>query len=310
MTVFGGEGNEPVKKNDVHTLDLVTGNWSEVTTSAGMPPSARAHHSAVHWVDSATNVTVPKMTVFGGLEQGNTFPTDVNTLNLATGAWSEAITSGTLPGGRMWHSAVIRIDNVPKMTVFGGVGGLSGVHTLNLATSAWSGAMATPGTPPSARSDHSAVGWIDPTTHSPKMTVFGGMESVASYKNDVHTLDLATGAWGGAVSTSGTPPSARDQHSAVSWIDPTTHLTKMTVFGGSNKASNLKNDVHILDLATGNWSGTVSTSGAPPSARAGHSAVSWIDATTHSPKMTVFGGKDGISTTHSKNDVPVAATRR
>ena len=38
----------------------------------------------------------------------------------------------------------------------------------------WSDVVATSGTPPSARAQHSAVGWIDPSTNEPKMSVFGG----------------------------------------------------------------------------------------------------------------------------------------
>jgi hypothetical protein len=67
----------------------------------------------------------------------------------------------------------------------------------------------------------------------------------------------------------------------------------MTVFGGYDESNVRKNDVYILDLATGTWSSAITTSGTPPSAREKHSSVGWIDPTINSPKLTVFGGDDG-----------------
>ena len=248
------------------------------------------------------------MSVFGGTGNDD----GVHTLDLVTGAWSGAVvTSGPAPGGRNSHSAVGWIDpstNKPQMSVFGGIDGSlkNDVHTLDLVTGNWSGAVDTSGTPPSARYVHSAVGWIDPNTNNPKMSVFGGSGAGMMVDNDVHTLDLVTGVWSGggglpgAVVTSGTPPSARYLHSAVGWIDPSTNNPKMSVFGGYD--GSMKNDVHTLDLVTGAWSGAVVMSGTAPSARYYQSAVGWIDPSSNTPKMSVFGGSDDGGGSF-KNDV-------
>ena len=294
MSVFGGTdtGAAGTFYNDVHTLDLVTGNWSGAVAPLGDPPSARYGHSVVGWIDPSTDN--PKMSVFGGHDGGGK-KNDVHTLDLVTGEWSGAVVTPGAPTARFGHSAVGWIDlssNAPKMTVFGGYDGSkkNDVHTFDLVTGKWSGAVPTSGDPPSARYAHSAVGWIDLSSNAPKMTVFGGDDG--NLKNDVHTLDLVTGKWSVAVAPSlHHPPSARRFHSAVGWIDPSTNEPKMSVFGGNDRS--FKNDVHTLDLVTGAWSGAVATSGTPPSARNGHSAVGWIDPITHSIKMSVFGGNGG-----------------
>ena len=216
-----------------------------------------------------------------------------------TDIWSEVTTSGDAPTARNGHSAVSWIDSItndPKMTVFGGIGGArkNDVHILNLVTGAWS-EVTTSGDAPDARQLHTAVTWVDPSTNEPKMSVFGGYDGDGAWKNDVHILNLVTGAWS-EVTTSGDAPTEGNGHSAVSWIDSITNEPKMTVFGGTDGA--WKNDVHILNLVTREWS-EVTTSGTPPSARFRHSAVSWIDPSTHSINMTVFGGYDGAM----KNDV-------
>ena len=82
------------------------------------------------------------------------------------------------------------------MVVFGGVDStaryLNDVWALSLAgTPAWT--QLTPaGTPPSARSDHSAI--YDPVRD--RMVVFGGILDGVRYRNDVWALSLAgTPAW-------------------------------------------------------------------------------------------------------------------
>ena len=111
-------------------------------------------------------------------------------------------------------------------------------------TDIWS-EVTTSGDAPDARQLHTAVTWVDPSNDEPKMTVFGGNDG--TYKNDVHILNLVTGAWS-EVTTSGDAPTARYGYTAVSWIDPNTYSINMTVFGGYDGA--MKNDVYTLLLMT------------------------------------------------------------
>jgi hypothetical protein len=141
-------------------------------------------------------------------------------------------------------------------------------------TPAW--AQLTPsGTPPSTRGGHSAI--YDPVRD--RMVVFGGYGS--GYLNDVWVLSLAgTPVWT-QLTPSGTPPGARDAHSAI--YDPV--RDRMVVFGGSSSGSGL-NDVWALSLAgTPAWT-QLTPSGTPPGGRWGHGAI--YDPVRD--RMVVFGG--------------------
>jgi hypothetical protein len=74
------------------------------------------------------------------------------------------------------------------------------------------------------------------------MYVFGGYDN-SSRLNELHRLNLDTLTWSGALSPSGTPPSARSAHTAVIYGNYT------YIFGGYNGSSYL-NDLHRTDLST------------------------------------------------------------
>ena len=83
----------------------------------------------------------------------------------------------------------------------------------------------------------------------------------------------------GQLTTTGTKPSARYDHSSV------VYNGKMVVFGGYDGGS-YKNDAWTLDLTTFAWA-LLTTTGTKPSARSVHSSV------VSNGKMVVFGGHDG-----------------
>ena len=106
-------------------------------------------------------------------------------------------------------------------------------------------------------------------------------QSTASYRPE-YVIDPKTNTWSGALSPSGTPPSARHTHTAI------VYGNYMYVFGGYDGSTPL-NDLHRLNLDTLTWSGALSPSGTPPSARRGHTAI------VYGNYMYVFGGYDGSS---------------
>jgi len=277
MVVFGGDDGSYLL-NDVWALSLAgTPAWTRLTPS-GTPPSARDGHSAIY--DPARD----RMVVFGGYYFDGWFPhyfNDVWALSLAgTPAWTQLTPSGTPPSGRCRHSAIY--DPVrDRMLVFGGFfPSVNDVWALSLAgTPAWT-RLSPSGTPPSVRGGHSAI--YDPVRD--RMVVFGGVDASNSQLNDVWALSLVgTPAWT-QLSPSGTPPSARDGHSAI--YDPV--RDRMVVFGGYSSFSFL-NDVWALSLAgTPAWT-RLTPSGTPPSTRAGHSAI--YDSVRD--RMVVFGGYSG-----------------
>jgi len=109
-------------------------------------------------------------------------------------------------------------------------------------------------------------------------------QSTAGYRPEF-VANPQTNQWSGALSPSGTPPTARYAPTSVIYGD------YMYVFGGSDGSG--KNDLHRLDLTTLTWSGALSPSGTPPTARAHHTSVIYGDY------MYVFGGSDGSC----KNDL-------
>ena len=194
----------------------------------------------------------------------------------AYGTW---VAAAIRPGARNSHSAIY--DPVrDRMVVFGGEhyysGYLDEVWALSLAGApAWTQLTPT-GTPPNARSYHSAI--YDPVRD--RMVVFGGADSAVTF-NDVWALSLAgTPAWTRLTPT-GAPSSGRYAHSAI--YDPV--RDRMVVFGGVKDFS-YANDVWALSLAdTPAWT-QLAPSGTPPVTRWGHSAI-------YDPirdRMVVFGG--------------------
>jgi hypothetical protein len=214
----GGSGN----RNDVWELSLA-GNpaWRELSP-AGTPPPPRRLHVAIY------DPVRDRMVVFGGF--GN-YPTyylkDVWALSLAGNpTWSEISPGGSTPSAR-WSPTAIYDPVRDRMVVFGGTiesgGSDNDVWALSLAGSpAWS-ELTPAGSPPSARSGHTAI--YDPVRD--RMVVFGGYGT--SNRNDVWALALAASPAWSELGPAGGPPPARAYHTAT--YDPV--HDRMVVFGGS-----------------------------------------------------------------------------
>ena len=117
-----------------------------------------------------------------------------------------------------------------------------------------------------------------------RMIVFGGEvrgDASSSYYNDVWVLSLSGTVGWSPLATTGTPPSARAELSAI--YDPGTD--RILVFGGTDGVT-FQNDVWALSLAGPVAWTHLSPGGTPPSARAGQTAI--YDGTRN--RMLVFGG--------------------
>jgi hypothetical protein len=272
MVVYGGYDDSSFR-NDVWVLSLAsTTAWTAMTPS-GAAPSARMSHSAI--CDQLRG----RLVLFGGYDG---YPhNDVWALTLTdVPAWTAL---STPPSARSAQSAIY--DSVrERMVMFGGNGwsGYSNeVWTLSSAGPPTWTALAPSGTPPSARSYHSAI--YDPVHE--RMVVFGGWDG-SLFFNDVWALSLAdTPVWT-ALTPVGTPPAAREGHTAV--YDPV--RDRMVVFGGWD-GSSLRDDVWALSLAgTPVWT-ALAPSGSSPSARYLHSAIYDLVG----DRMVVFGGWNGTT---------------
>ena len=245
MIVFGGFNG--AFSNDVWVLSNADGTggtpvWTQLAPN-GTPPNARDFSSAVY--DSTGN----RMIVYGGYNGSEL--SDVWVLSNANGvgtpAWTQ-LSTATSPPARHAHTAVYDAAT-NRMTVFGayiisnnGSSELNDVWVLSNAngvgTPAWTQLSPT-GTPPSARSFHTAT--YDPATN--RMVVFGGYPA----NNETWVLSAANGlgtpAWTQLAPTGG-PPAARFGHTAIY----NAANNSMVMFGDGYS---LLNDTWVLSSASG-----------------------------------------------------------
>ncbi|MFI5372606.1 MAG: kelch repeat-containing protein, partial [Candidatus Eisenbacteria bacterium] len=216
LLLFGGATSATT---DVDILDLsgsaVWSHWSFAS-----PPPALSGASGVY--DEVRD----RMLVFGG-QNGGTYSGTVWMLD-RTGVptWSPIVATGGPPAARRDASLVLDQTN-DRLIVYGGRDGsgtFADVWALSLGVSpAWTQLSA--GAPPGARYGHSAA--VDAANS--RMLVFGGRASAPTPAlGDLWAMALSGSPTWTALAPTGTPPAARDMHTAV--VDPTRH--RMLVQGG------------------------------------------------------------------------------
>jgi hypothetical protein len=291
------------------SLVLFAGVSSAQWSSRG--PAPRLGHTAV--LDKTTN----KMIVFGGYTSSKDSPTDAHfndvwyltsaTSNGPNLTWQKAaVAAGPAPNPRAGHSAVLDSTN-NRMIIFGGFEGFANpvdndVWVLENAN----GVGGTPtwvklnpsGTPPPARSNHTAV--YNPNSN--RMIVFGGNngEDQVSHGavefSDVWVLEDANGigapTWIPFIAQDTSFIPARDSHTAV--YDLTNN--RVIIFGGHNTITGmLYSDIWVLfnadDTQSSVCNGVACMNGPLnipvfPSPRFGHTAV--LDPKSNT--MHIFGG--------------------
>ena len=225
-------------------LAAQTPTWSDLIPS-GTGPTLNSNPVVY---DPASN----RLIVFGGLTANGgccTNATWVLTNANGTGgspAWQQLAPAGTLPTGRVSHSAVYDANNNRLIVFGGGQNLLNDVWVLSNAngnggTPVWT-QLAPTGTLPPSRSGHGAV--YDPATN--RMVVFGGNTSGDGDLNDTWVLTNANGIGGTPqwiqLSPTGGPPTPREVF--MVGYDPVANA--MTVFGGA-----FYGDLWILSNANG-----------------------------------------------------------
>jgi hypothetical protein len=133
--------------------------------------------------------------------------------------------------------------------------------------------------PPTPRDSHVSV--YDPVRD--RVIVFGGRDG--TYRNDLWSIELGTGASWKTLQAVGTLPPGRSLHSAI--YDPVGD--RIIVFSGYSGTTQL-DDLWALNLAgTPTWT-ALAPAGTPPIGRGYHTAV--YDPPRH--RMIVFGGHAGL----------------
>ena len=238
MVMFGGfDGAGSL--SDAWSLDLGTSAWTQLSPTGG-PPSPRQFPATAY--DTPHN----RMVIFGGNDEAGTVLDPLWSLSLGTTvAWTDL---GGRRAPRRWDAATAYDATRHVMWVHGGQGWEEGsgnlvrsdLWVLSFGSSAaWSNPAAS-GTPLGERFGHTAV--YD--SQRDRLVFFGGSNGTMN-QNDVWALTGLGGtpAWG-LLSPSGTPPAARQYHSAV--YDAVND--RMVVFGGSTGMGTL-NDVWALSFA-------------------------------------------------------------
>ncbi len=211
-------------------------------------------HASIY--DPATNL----MIVFGGIDYGAeaTVTNAVLQNNPAAASWTTEIASGAAdaPPARCDHSAVFDAAN-NRMIVFGGLTFSPGPETFfndvwvlsdgnGQGSPSWT-QLSPSGTPPTPRSDHTAV--YDPANN--RMIVFGGNTATQTF-SDVWVLTNANGLGGTPAWVQLAPAgkAAAGVESASAIYDPANNI--MTVFGGANLSlTAATNGVWTLSNANG-----------------------------------------------------------
>ena len=263
------------------------GDASGVDRASGISPSRRYAQSAIY------DPVRDRMLIFGGWDESNAL-NDVWALSLSgTPTWTQLTPAGSLPEARYDQSAIYDAARDRIVVLLGDRAGstyLNDAWALSLSgIPDWTELVAT-GTPPSARYGHSAV--FDGVRD--RMLPFGGATGPSQSSNETcSTMSLSdTPAWTQLAPRAGSPPIARNGHSAI--YDA---ASDRVVMHGGKSGSTYFNDSWALSLSgTMAWTQLAAT-GTPPSARYGHSSV--YDPSRG--RMVMFGGIGGSG--QSTNDL-------
>ena len=211
--------------------------------------------------------------LFGGCDLDTVCYNDLQVYNYRDSKWTEVQTTGSAPGVREGHIAVL-IGYY--LYIYGGTSlteVLGDVFKLNLNLLEWE--EVTLGGSAVARAYHAGV------LHDHGLIfIFGGYTD-AGLSSEILFLDTVNKHWGHPLSI-GSSPSARKQHS-LSRIS-----TKVWLFGGET-TSGITNDLWYYDLYKRHWYQITSTSA--PSPRHGHAII------THGSKFYLLSGCNSIAHT-------------
>ncbi|MBX9702443.1 MAG: hypothetical protein K2X74_23600, partial [Acetobacteraceae bacterium] len=277
LWVFGGDGKDNKRINDVHRLGIADNTWHLVPCKGDLNelPESRSGHSAVLYGD--------EMIIFGG-RNGRSHFADLYRFSFTARSWKKIKTIGALVKRRYRHTAVVH-DR--RMYVFGGeVAGdnstyFSDFYELDLLQHVWTEIKSEPR--PQPRSGHTAVLFQN------SMYIYGGRDRNQQYFADIWCFDFNTHAWR-QLHPNGFAPPPTYNHSSVVFRDC------FYIFGGYGSDDRSGASKFVSGHRHGNlfeysfhanrWSLVRTLGGVSPSPRLGHTMTMVDD------RLMLFGGWD------------------
>ncbi|CAG5125796.1 unnamed protein product [Candidula unifasciata] len=218
--VFGG-ATQTGSLNDVQSLDVSAGMWSNVEVS-GTPPAPRTHHSS--------SVIGPKVYFYSGGHQGADPVGDrrLHCLDTSTMTWFNMAPLGEPPKPRHGH---LMVSCNSRIFLHGGMSGSTfydDLHIFDANRNSWS-LVKRKKTFPSPRAAHGGV------VHNKEIYLFGGMNKNGALA-DGYKLNTENNSWSKIEFEKPTPPNRLDfamctiklkvpVHSSTSQQDLQTDLT-------------------------------------------------------------------------------------
>lgn len=226
VLIWGGTDDGGNYFADGAAYDINGDTWESIPSN-GLPPTARADHSAI-W--TGTDMVVFGGFGFNGVDFG--YLGDGAEFDPAAGSWVTTVTAGQ-PTPRARHGSAW---TGTEMIVWGGqdtIGSLSATGANYKPKVVWS-AITSDGAP-ELRQYHTHV-WI-----APRLIVWGGQNLAGTPLDTGSLYDPVTNSWSKKPIPSG--PAARTLHSSVNASG------KLIVFGGTTPNGLLTNSGGILDPA-------------------------------------------------------------
>ena len=269
--LFGGRDGSQIY-NDTWVLDMNTLSWRQIAVNSPTAPPAR--FSTVMIVDqNAENLYVAT----GHTQGGRNFD-DVWRLDLTTETWEDlTATAGSGPEAR-YGGPGGNIGNNLILTHGFGSTRYDDTWRFNTTTNQWEN-ITPPGEVPLKRCLFAATAAVGNS-----IVMHGGCASPFGecFLDDAWILNIETNAW--REITSDVKPVGRQYQTLVPAVSSQGDL-KAILFGGQDASRAARDDIWILDVATGAW--TLVDSQGGPSARYNHTAI-WIPGYG----MVVYGGRN------------------
>lgn len=266
--IFGGQNGNQVF-NDVWALDTATLTWRQIAANTSPTPPAR--FSTVMTIDNAGQ----NLYIATGHTQGGENFGDVWRLNLATESWEELTgVAGPGPEARYGGPGGNLGGNLWLTHGFGSTR-YDDTWRFNVETGQWE-QVSIQGAVPLRRCLFAA------TPADTNLVIHGGCASGFGdcFLDDAWILDTQANAWREVLSD--VRPAGRQYQTLVA---DTTNPNQVILFGGQDAGRAARNDLWLLDLATGIWQPVDAPNG--PDARYQHAAI-WLP----NRGMLVYGGRN------------------